>query len=60
MKLSIPYENRYCSGCQCTTRHEIKDVALSCLRCGAEKFPSKFKEALRISTVAAFPKANCA
>jgi len=36
-----PHENRYCNQCQCTTRHEIKDVAHSCQRCGIQKFPPR-------------------
>jgi len=33
-----PFENRYCNGCQCTTRHEAKETTFSCLRCGVVKY----------------------
>lgn len=39
MKRRHPFENRYCTGCQCTTRHEVKETTYSCLRCGAVKYP---------------------
>lgn len=39
MKHSHPFENKYCTGCQSTTRHEVKDKTFSCLRCGAVKYP---------------------
>ncbi len=35
------FENRYCNGCQCTTRHEVKDATFACLRCGVVKYPSR-------------------
>lgn len=35
-----PFENRYCSGCQCTTRHVVKEVTYCCLRCGVVKYPT--------------------
>jgi hypothetical protein len=41
MRHRHPYENRYCNGCQCTTRHEVKEVNYACLRCGTIKYPSK-------------------
>lgn len=34
-----PFENRYCNPCQSTQRHEVKDTAYACLRCGVVKFP---------------------
>lgn len=34
-----PYENRYCNGCQCTTRHSVAVTTYSCLRCGVVKYP---------------------
>ena len=40
MRHRHPYENRYCSGCQCTTRHEVKETAYACLRCGVVKYPA--------------------
>jgi len=68
MRQSTPYENRYCTGCQCTTRHEVKDVTLSCLRCGVVKYPSypsSFKEIMgysspHTSTLQSLPKVCCA
>ena len=39
MRHRHPFENRYCTGCQCTTRHEVKETTYSCLRCGAIKYP---------------------
>ncbi|HEX2645505.1 MAG TPA: hypothetical protein VHU81_21070 [Thermoanaerobaculia bacterium] len=41
MRHRHPYENRYCTGCQCTTRHEVKETCYACLRCGAIKYPVK-------------------
>lgn len=56
MRQSTPYENRYCTGCQCTTRHEVKDSAYSCQRCGVVKYPNyNMKEALRLSTPHGIP-----
>lgn len=61
MRQSTPYENRYCTGCQCTTRHEVKEIAYNCLRCGVVKYPSSQKEpAIRITNAAAFRSAHCA
>jgi hypothetical protein len=40
MRHKHPYENRYCNTCQCTTRHEVKDIAYACLRCGVIKYPT--------------------
>lgn len=40
-----PFENRYCNGCQCTTRHEVKETSFSCLRCGAIKYPATVAKA---------------
>lgn len=39
MRHRHPFENRYCTGCGCTTRHEVKEVTFDCLRCGAVKYP---------------------
>lgn len=39
MRRRHPYENKYCNGCQCTTRHEVKETTYSCLRCGVIKYP---------------------
>lgn len=36
-----PFENRYCNGCACTTRHEVKQTTFACLRCGAIKYPTR-------------------
>lgn len=36
-----PFENRYCNGCQCTTRHEVKETTFACLRCGVLKHPTR-------------------
>ena len=40
MRHKHPYENRYCNTCQCTTRHEVKDITYGCLRCGVIKYPT--------------------
>ena len=40
MRHKHPYENRYCNTCQCTTRHEVKDITFGCLRCGVIKYPT--------------------
>jgi hypothetical protein len=57
-----PFDNRYCSGCQCTTRHEIKEEIFSCLRCGAIKYPSKSRETFRLRSEMPLMlmKVNCA
>lgn len=34
------FENRYCTGCQCTTRHEARTEQFLCLRCGVVKYPA--------------------
>ena len=41
MRNRHPYENRYCNCCQCTTRHEVKESAYACLRCGVIKYPTR-------------------
>ncbi|MCZ7644525.1 MAG: hypothetical protein M5U26_04445 [Planctomycetota bacterium] len=41
MRKRHPYENRYCNACKCTTRHEVKDAAFTCLRCGSVKVPPR-------------------
>jgi uncharacterized paraquat-inducible protein A len=41
MRNRHPYENRYCNGCQCTTRHEVKETSYACLRCGVMKHPTR-------------------
>lgn len=38
---SFSHENRYCNGCQCTTRHEVKEASYACLRCGVVKHPTR-------------------
>jgi hypothetical protein len=60
MRQRHPFENKYCTGCQCTTRHEVKESTFSCLRCGAVKYPSKIREALRISSDVTALKVYCA
>lgn len=35
------FENRYCNGCQCTTKHENRVENTICIRCGVLKFPIK-------------------
>jgi hypothetical protein len=61
MRLRHPFENRYCTGCQCTTRHEVKDVTYSCLRCGVIKYPSKTREVTRVpADLTAAVKVCCA
>ena len=54
MRTRHPYENRYCNGCQCTTRHEVKETLYACLRCGVTKYPSRLTRAPQI-TVTALP-----
>jgi hypothetical protein len=39
MKHRHQYENKYCGGCKCTTRHEVKETTFACLRCGVVKYP---------------------
>jgi hypothetical protein len=41
MRHRHPYDNRYCNGCHCTTRHEVKETTYACLRCGVVKYPSR-------------------
>ena len=61
MRHSHPFENKYCTGCQCTTRHEVKETTFSCLRCGAVKYPSKFRSAtIRLPHEVLAVKACCA
>jgi hypothetical protein len=40
MRHKQAYDNRYCNSCQCTTRHEAKELAFACLRCGIMKYPT--------------------
>ena len=47
MRHRHPYENRYCNGCQCTTRHEVKETVYSCLKCGTLKYPSKVNKTVQ-------------
>jgi len=42
-----PFENRYCNGCHCTTRHEVKETAFACLKCGIVKYPSKVSKTVQ-------------
>lgn len=60
MRHSHPFENKYCTGCQCTTRHEVKEATFACLRCGVTKYPSKFRPAIRLSHDVHDVKAICA
>ena len=54
MRHRHPYENRYCGGCQCTTRHEVKETTFSCLRCGVVKFPIRIvKPTLTVTSLSA-------
>ena len=41
MRQRHPFENRYCNGCQCTTRHEVRIATFACLRCGVIKYPTR-------------------
>ena len=50
MRNRHPYENRYCNCCQCTTRHEVKVTAYSCLRCGVVKYPTRLVKAPSVVT----------
>ena len=59
MRQRHPFENRYCTGCQCTTRHEVKETTFSCLRCGVVKYPYR-REAIRLPQVSIAPKVCCA
>ncbi len=60
MRQRHPFENKYCTGCQCTTRHEVKEATFSCLRCGAVKYPSKFRLSINLAHEAHTAKACCA
>lgn|GEM_PF-2283206 len=60
MRQRHPFENRYCTGCQCTTRHEVKDLTFSCLRCGVVKYPARYREPIRLPQHLAVVKACCA
>ncbi len=60
MRHSHPFENKYCTGCQCTTRHEVKETTFACQRCGVTKYPSKFRSDVRISHDVHSAKAICA
>ena len=39
------FTNLYCGGggCQCTTKHEIREAAFSCTKCGSLKYPTQKK-----------------
>lgn len=39
MRKKQTFENRYCTQCRQTTRHEVKADAHACLRCGTNKYP---------------------
>jgi len=60
MRHSHPFENRYCTGCQCTTKHEVKEVTFTCQRCGVLKYPSKFRATISLTHEAQRPAACCA
>ena len=51
MRQCTAYDNRYCTGCACTTRHEVQEQIYACLRCGGVKYPSNMKEMTRASAL---------
>ena len=53
------FENKYCTGCHCTTRHEVKDLTFACQRCGVVKYPVRSRVTIRIAELGAH-KTNCA
>lgn len=55
MRQSTAYDNRYCTGCACTTRHEVQEQIYACLRCGGVKYPSNMKEMLRVTALPSIP-----